>query len=1095
MLPTLVVTLFCAVCMSGRAYALGEDHFYLQLAVNTRTWTIEGAVVMDTISPTGHGIEADRISSDTLGILGHRNQVGITAHDLNSIGENIPVQTTWDTSGTGGLVMTFPGYANAMNLGDSSAGAADELRANAARDALIADLNEAIEMAYPSRSGWTMSVFKSRMTTLLGGLSGLFGSSPQASVTIGSASFSLLPSFSPDTLPVGFDKTSLPWDYFVVTSTTTGKTTYLCWNFLKGYESETDRTTFSAYFTGRASVSGLRHSETYSDTFFISWDAILYEAIVNSCLVSESAVTESNVTDSPPGQLEQSVTSFFGNLVRTLRNILGLWSLDQLVFNNGTRGTDSYVCGIFPSDWENTIWAFFVMSELLALVFLMYGVISNIIRRAAATTNSMDKRKVWDQVKDIIVVAVVLAVLPLLLRVLMELSCNMTGIIRGATTNQSIDGLRDGLAKSSGTMGGVIVNIMYLGIDVYYNFFYLLRSLTVTFLIIVSPICIVATTFDNKSKAMLDGWVKEFFANIFIQPIHALIFSVILLVPASSHHFDNIIMVYATIPMTGLVRGMLFGNAGGLGDRLAGAGRKRVMATMGGVAGAGIGALGSGIASRISSQVKSSKASGEEASGGAGENLGGGGEESRDYDTASVMPDKSKAITTPDDGGAASGGGKTDGGSAVGSGGGGGNDGDGNGNAGNEMDGGHESNKDFLVNAFEAAADKRSFGEKASDLYQNTKQSASDAYQGAKQSASNMYQDLNASPAGRHALYAGKALAGAAVVGGAAMLSGFGGGLKANGIDLGQPFHKATQQMARKGGAIIGSRLPKNQQEEPKLEEPPVNAEGLAVPDGAKTPDAPIDNSCSVADMEPTDGVEPMSDEEASLVFDDGEDLAEEDSDPTWFGETSTFKNRTEVSIRGRDAGLKNVSDDGDQITFKTKNGQFGAYSDITSKMPREQADALRQSTGVTVTPVMSKGGPTGEYAVSIDKAAFKSGTGTDISAKNGYINLAGGDSPSIVPSIPVSRADATGTVSRSVTPKTAQRVVNTGGDMRIGSNGTPAPKTTLQPAKEETPASDFAGGEDEMPDLTEIDQASSQAEFQAELNAGRAEAETNGVF
>lgn len=82
-------------------------------------------------------------------------------------------------------------------------------------------------------------------------------------------------------------------------------------------------------------------------------------------------------------------------------------------------------------------------------------------------------------------------------------------------------------------------------------------------------------------------WAKELLANILVQPIHTFCITVILLLPASSHGFDNLIALYAIIPFTSMVRSLFFGPAGGFVDQVAG---KGAAVTNGAIAGAAMGA-------------------------------------------------------------------------------------------------------------------------------------------------------------------------------------------------------------------------------------------------------------------------------------------------------------------------------------------------------------------------------------------------------------------------------------------------------------------------------------------------------------------------
>lgn len=90
----------------------------------------------------------------------------------------------------------------------------------------------------------------------------------------------------------------------------------------------------------------------------ITWSMLIVEAFNNFSLEGDEAVDADNVFSSNPNQLTKAIVGFFGNALNDLRSILGLWSMDELMFNEGWR-SGGYVGGIFPTSWEPTIWALF----------------------------------------------------------------------------------------------------------------------------------------------------------------------------------------------------------------------------------------------------------------------------------------------------------------------------------------------------------------------------------------------------------------------------------------------------------------------------------------------------------------------------------------------------------------------------------------------------------------------------------------------------------------------------------------------------------------------------------------------------------------
>lgn len=969
---SLLLTLLCVSTMTVTTYA-SETYYLLQTAVNQTTWTIEGAVIADEVGATGNVLESRRYSDSQLKNISENSdsiQGGTLLTGFGETGRDISSGTT--LLGKENLALTFPGQMAAMNWGKGGGFDADKARAEAIRDALVFDLNEAISLAYPDRSGWTMSDFESNMTTLL--------TAVRDKGTAGAATFSSVS--STDTISM-FDDTVLSSDY--VKATDGKRTFYLLWRIPKGYVDV-------GFGTGagvRHKPAGLKTVGSDKDASYINWEMLAYEAIGNSLLNGDANVNVGNVTASTPSALEKVIVGFFGSLCDGIRGILGLWSIDQLVFNAGNRGTSAYIFGLFPASWENTIWAFFVLAETLSLVFLLYSVIMNVLRRAAATTNIMSRMKAWEQLKDIAVVAVLLSILPLLLQILMSLSYQLTGIIKGAAGGKTVADLRLGMAASAGSIGGIIVQFMYLGIDIYYNFFYLLRSLTTAVLIIVSPICIVATTFDSKYKALTGGWTKELMANILIQPIHALVFSIILLFPASSHRFDSIIMAYATIPLTSALRSLFFGSAGSMGDRAALAGKNKVTSAAKGVAAGAIGA----------------------AVGGFTASKGGGGKDTG----APIGGAPDGAGTTPEaEAGAA----------AV---------------AAGAADGMAEAAAHTREEPAAPAANAGSGDGSVSAVAQNAAAfSARHPFQSldaiAKENLPEpSYQMLSAA---KTAVKAGtKAAAGIAL---SSVVGGIGG---ATGMNLGQSLGNGGRNIAAAGFA--GLRAAAGQVSDVSAARKKAPEESADNMTAMAAGDAPVSYDPDVVAPAGDDTPTPwFGYTEAQELFAGDRTEFEEESEPLYQGEMTSVGTTSEASMDEealQDAGISRVYGDRSHVRFTVsgKNAkEYAAYSEMLNRMPELQRTDMVKSTGFDVSPVMRKGEPTGAYRVSINKENYKNATGaTVVTSRDGpglSVTAKNGNKPSLIPHVQANRTyrpEGMGTQAvrqeAPVAPTTAVRMMN----------------------------------------------------------------------
>ena len=984
-LSAILAAFLCISLSTTSAYA-AETHYLIQMAVNETSWTVEGAVVIDNIGLLGSALEARRFSKSELDSLSTTDgSIQGVLGGLASAGEREMQDAVLGIgSAKENLVLSFPGETG------RGGGDADEARAQMIRDALVFDLNAAIAIAYPNRTGWSMATFESNMKELTSAL---------PSESVGSATFSPM-DLSGDALePFLLDDTVSASDYVKVTSTS-GETHYLLWRIQKGY-------------AGSAHPKGLR-AASKEDTAYITWETLLFEAIGNTLLSGDNQVSASSVTVSSPNALEKAVVALFGSIVTGIRGILGLWSLDQLVFNAGNRGHSSYIHGVFPSGWEPVIWAFFALSEMLALVFLLYSIINNVLRRAAATTNLMGRMRAWEQLKDIAVVAVALAMLPVFLNILMSLSFNLTGVIRGATLPDTIAELRSDVAASSGSIGGAIVQIMYLGIDIYYNFFYLLRSMTVAVLIIVSPICLVASTFDSKYKMMAGSWVKELLANVLIQPIHALVFTLILLVPTSSHKIDNIIMVYATIPLTMALRTMFFGTAGGLSDRVASIGKQRVMGTMAAATGSAVGAAVGGVLTAKGHSKSSAPGESQE-----GER---GSDDAADGNSAGSASPAAEIAAEP---------------SAAGQG--------------------------LQTNAATGSAGFAGGSEPHAEPAQNMFSRANDAIAEAKQSITDSMESVrewgrDVGPGGVAKAVAGRAVrvaAGGFTFAGGVALGATSGALRANGIGLGPATDRGAQQIVASSKNIAfgpngseSSYSAWKQQRDGEHAQALGNAAGAFANAPAESQSGNLGNDAPLQSGVLEEGFPDgavgeetpwLTNAEAEDVFHGNSNEFPAENDPLYYGEMShdrMYAQMDETALK--EAGMSRVYGNKEKVEFNisgTAAKEYAAYNSLLNSLPAAARADMVKSTGVNVQDVLRRGQPTGTYKVTINKDDYRQATGARVNTTRDAPGISvstptGG--ASLVPHVQanrIERPNGEGSVpvrqSVAVSPTTAVRMLN----------------------------------------------------------------------
>lgn len=604
-----------AVVTPAQAALLPLKRTYIQTTIDTSSWEILAGVISYQSGWGGNQAESKRIGKSNLDLL-----AAADTPSSNQIYDLVdPNQGAAGGNSATNLVLCFPGKSTSGWFSDSSA--EDTARAQLIRNSLIYDLNAAFKFVYGDESGfYTPQVTSGEGNTI------------DAQIKQYSEDLQAFLSHIPGSAGESFDKngakivaTQVPQnpvdaeiaaanygaDYYVTIQRGDEVRTF-CYRMLKGYGEQ-----------------GLGLPYIAEDrTKYIHWATLAVEAFINYYSDEELQVTPDNVYDGTPGAIENAVAGLFNMFANWVANTLGLWNFDELIFNGGVRGTAGYIGGVFPSSWERVIWTFFFFSEIAAIVILLYAIIYNVGKKAMATIDPVARASAIEQIKYLFIVAFLLAVIPIVLPLLISVSYELTGIFHDALGGATAEERFHKLSSNSGGLGAALTYLLYLGALLYFNVFYVFRALAIGLLIILGPIFVAMMALSENKRQLAMAWFKEFCANLFIQPLQALMLSFILLVPDSGRNIDSIVMAYVMIPLTNLLRQMFFGNSGGLADRVGQQGRHtgiNMAQKAGGVAlGAAAGAIGGGVAAVVSG-VKTAKGSKEAGSSeGGGKEAGGG---------------------------------------------------------------------------------------------------------------------------------------------------------------------------------------------------------------------------------------------------------------------------------------------------------------------------------------------------------------------------------------------------------------------------------------------------------------------------------------
>lgn len=299
-------------------------------------------------------------------------------------------------------------------------------------------------------------------------------------------------------------------------------------------------------------------------------------------------ITTANISEEKkPGFIEKNLSELVMNVFNGLRSKLGLYSIDELVFNNGPRMAYGYSHGIMKTSWMDTAVAFHLVFQVLAWIALAFSIIKIMFDKTLSTFSVFQQISIVNSVKNIIITGFLLTASFLLLQALLILNDKVVGIF--SETSGSFTAL-GGSAADNGTLASAFLSIYYFIITIYLNFVYIMRGLTTAVLIASAPLFIVSIAFSSKGSKMFSTWSRELIANIFIQSIHAFVLGMLLTIQVGAGGIEMMVISLALIPITKLFKGMIVGESGGLMGEVAGG----AMASGAGIAAGALASKGKG---------------------------------------------------------------------------------------------------------------------------------------------------------------------------------------------------------------------------------------------------------------------------------------------------------------------------------------------------------------------------------------------------------------------------------------------------------------------------------------------------------------------
>ena len=455
------------------------------------------------------------------------------------------------------LVFSFPGLKDTHGYKATSV---DYTRASQVGDTLVTGLNQAILFIKNNSEGNLVS--RHSLHLLLAKLSYTSEAKPYI-ISVGKPATSFrieqaTPSDSKKLIPISGLKYS---DYVKITAINgpyENNYSFFPWRMEKGYYK-------GGYLADN--VGKYTDHATGKENEFLTWGQLILQAML---LNDVQGTTEQDFATDVQTIIGQGLGSDLTRTISSVRSLLGLSTMSELVLNMGSRPAN-YHLGVMSHDMHNIALTVYTLMLMISLSFVGFMIVKMLHQKMLATTNVVAKTTLMEGIKDLAFVAIMLGFFAPLFEMLLELNYLIVRTFSYSNEYMQTFTALGNKALSMESMAGFMVSTMFLSIDVYINFVYLVRAITVSFLFAISPLIIVSYLWSPAQKNLVFGFFRELVGNIFMQSFHAITMTFF-----SAYNMSNMSSVealasaYCFIPITQLFRQLVLGNSGGFSEKIGG---------------------------------------------------------------------------------------------------------------------------------------------------------------------------------------------------------------------------------------------------------------------------------------------------------------------------------------------------------------------------------------------------------------------------------------------------------------------------------------------------------------------------------------------
>lgn len=253
--------------------------------------------------------------------------------------------------------------------------------------------------------------------------------------------------------------------------------------------------------------------------------------------------------------LEVAVVGMLDGLLNTIRTILGLQNMEDLMFARGE--VSNWWKGIAPTELFNAMGVVFWVFQVLAWLAIIFAIAKLFSQKLLGTVSTSSRIDLIKGIQDILIAAFGLAMIYPVVELIATFNQHLVQIFSTLTTtnmNLSI------AAPAGGSLGGIFISFALLGAEIYFNFFYILRGLSVAILYGISPLFVVMFAFGGAFKAITIRFIKELIGNIYVQFFHSVVLTAVgiyLMSGVSTGTIASLVVAYSFIPMTSMFKSLM----------------------------------------------------------------------------------------------------------------------------------------------------------------------------------------------------------------------------------------------------------------------------------------------------------------------------------------------------------------------------------------------------------------------------------------------------------------------------------------------------------------------------------------------------------